>query len=51
MEKGHHMPDYPGNPQRSGQEQGDSPLHQHLAHQLLLKFPVQFPGAVAGKGN
>ena len=51
VEEGDHVPDYPGDPQRGGQEQGGGPLHQHLAHQLLLKFPVQFPGAVAGKGN
>ena len=51
VKKWYHVPDHPGDPQRSGQEQGGGPLHQHLAHQFLLKFPVQFPDTVTGKGN
>ena len=47
----YHVPDHPGDPQRGRQKQGGGPLHQHLAHQFFLKLPVQFPGAVAGKGN
>ena len=50
-EKGDHVPDDPGDPQRGGQKQGSGCFHRHLTHQFLLELPVQSPGAVVGQGD
>ena len=51
VQKGDHVPNDPGDPQRGRQKQGSGCFHRHLAHQFLLELSVQSPGAVAGQGN
>ena len=43
-----HVPHNAGNSKWCGQKQRAGCFAQNLAHQLLLKFPVESPGAVGG---
>ena len=51
VQKGDHVPNNPGDPQRGGQKQGSGCFHRHLAYQLLLELSVQSPSAVAGQSD
>ena len=47
--KGDHVPENAGNPQWRREKQGTGSFAHYLSYQLLLKFPVQRPGAVGGQ--